>query len=225
VRTLAGTEGEHLLYLDAEASAAFQEWEAEVESMLADGGQMEIMRDWGAKLAGATLRVAAVLHCVEHGAAGDIGVETARAAVEIARYLIPHAKVVLNMMEAKEASSDEDARYVLRWIERHGRREFTKRDAQQHGKRRFPKADDIDPALAELTQRGYIRLQPAEAAGPGRPSSPSYEVNPAAFANADAEKRPHNSHNSPSQPETGDSENTENVFGQSENASRVKVTI
>ena len=41
--------------------------------MLGDGGQMEIMRDWGAKLAGETLRLAAVLHCVEHGPAGNIG--------------------------------------------------------------------------------------------------------------------------------------------------------
>ena len=225
VRALAGTEGEHVLHLAADALAAFQEWEAEVESMLADGGQMEIMRDWGAKLAGATLRLAAVLHCVERGAAGNIGAETIGAAVEIARYLVPHAEAVLNMMQAKEESADDDARYVLRWIERHGRRDFTKRDAQQHGKRRFPKADDIDPALAELTRRGYIRLRPSEAAGPGRPCSPSYEVNPAAFANANAEKRSHNSHNPPSWPEAGDSENIENTLDAAENASRVKVTI
>ena len=70
VRALADLEGEHVLQLAADASAALQEWEAEIESMLGDGGQMEIMRDWGAKLAGATLRLAAVLHCVEHGAAG-----------------------------------------------------------------------------------------------------------------------------------------------------------
>jgi hypothetical protein len=225
VRALANADTECTLGLDAEASAVLQEWEAEIESMLGDGGQMEIMRDWGAKLAGATLRLAAVLHCVEHGAAGYIGGPTIRAAVELARYLVPHAEAVLNMMQAKEASGDDDARYVLRWIERHGRREFTKRDAQQHGKRRFPKADDIDPALAELTRRGYIRLRPLDAAGPGRPPSPSYEVNPAAFVNVDAEKRSHNSHNSPPRPEAGDSENIENALDVPENASRVKVTI
>ena len=42
------------LQLAADASAALREWEAEIEAMLGDGGQMEIMRDWGAKLAGAT---------------------------------------------------------------------------------------------------------------------------------------------------------------------------
>jgi hypothetical protein len=225
VRALANVDTDCTLQLDAEASAVLQEWEAEIESMLGDGGQMEIMRDWGAKLAGATLRLAAVLHCVEYGAAGYIDGATIRAAVELARYLVPHAEAVLNMMQAKEASADDDARYVLRWIERHGRREFTKRDAQQHGKRRFPKADDIDPALAELTRRGYIRSRPLDAAGRGRPPSPSYEVNPAAFANADPEKRVHNSQNPPPRPEDGDSENIENASDLAENASRVEVTI
>jgi hypothetical protein len=156
VRALADRNDEHVLQLTADAAAALKEWEAEIEAMLGDGGQLEVLRDWGAKLAGATLRLAAVLHCVEHGAAGCIGGPTFATAVGLARYLIPHAEAVLCMMQAQEGSGNEDARYVLKWIERHGRREFTKRDAQQHGKRRFPKADDLDPALAELVRRGYV---------------------------------------------------------------------
>lgn len=225
VRALADVEGEHVLRLMTDASAALQVWEAEIETMLGDGGQMEIMRDWGAKLAGATLRLAAVLHCVGHGPAGRIEGPTIAAAVEIGRYLVPHAEAALNLMAAKDVSGDDDARYVLRWIERHGRREFTKRDAQQHGKRRFPKADDIDPALAELTRRNYIRLRPAEAASPGRPPSPTYEVNPAAFANDKLEKRSHNSHNSTEPADNGNSENIESASDQSETANRVRVTI
>src|SRR5262245_41769283 len=159
--------------------------------MLGDGGQMEIMRDWGAKLAGATLRLAAVLHCVQHGAAGRIEQPTIAAAIDVARYLVPHTEAVLNMMQAKDVSGDDDARYVLRWIERHGRREFTKSEAQHHGKRRFPKADDIDPALAELTRRGYIRPRPVEPTGPGRPPSPTYDVNPTAFESKELERRSH----------------------------------
>ena len=84
--------------------------EVEIEAMLGDGGQMEIMRDWGAKLAGATLRLAAVLHCVEHEPAGLIALPTIVAAVNVARYLIPHAEVVLNMMSASDDSADDDAR-------------------------------------------------------------------------------------------------------------------
>jgi len=225
VRTLADAEDECSLRLVADAEHLLKGWEAEIEGNLADGGDMEVVRDWGAKLAGATLRLAAVLHCVEHGPAGRIGGRTIASAVEIARYLVPHAEAVLNMMLASEDTADDDARYVLRWIERHGRREFSKRDAQQHGRRRFPKADDIDAALAELVRRGYIRLRPAETSGPGRPPSPVYEVNPAAFEDGDTEKRTQYSHNSPGEPENGNSENTESAFGQSENANRVTVTI
>lgn len=225
VRALVEVEGEIVLHMSPDASASLRNWEAEIEAMLAEGGQMEIMRDWGAKLAGATLRLAAVLHCVEHGPAGRIEGPTIAAAVEIARYLVPHAEAVLNMMLASEETVDDDARYVLRWIERQSRQEFTKRDAQQHGKRRFPKADDIDAALAELTRRGFIRPKPAETSGPGRPPSPAYEVNPTAFADAKPGKCSHNSHNSIGEHESGNSGNNGSALEQSENPNRVRVTI
>jgi hypothetical protein len=217
--------GEIVLQLSLDASAAFQNWEAEVEDMLGDGGDMEIMRDWGAKLAGATVRLAAVLHCVEHGPVGLIEASTIAAAVEIARYLVPHAEAVLEMMQAKEDTGDDDARYVLRWIKRHQRREFTKRDAQQHGKRRFSKADDIDPVLDELTKRGYIRLRPSNSSKPGRPPSPAYEVNPALFETQERPNRSHNSQNSTHKAENGNCENNESAFEQSNIANRVQVTI
>ncbi len=166
-----------------------------------------------------------MLHCVERGVAGKIGRPTIAAAIEIARFLIPHAEVVLNMMQARDESRDSDSRYVLQWMMRHDRAEFKKRDAQQHGKRRFHRADDIDPALAELTRRGYIRLRPTIATGPGRPASPIYEVNPAAFTNEDHEMCSQYSHNSTDPSQNGNSENIESAFGQSENTNRVQVTI
>jgi hypothetical protein len=225
VRTLVEVEGETVLPLAAGAAAELRAWEANIEAMLGDGGQMEIMRDWGAKLAGATLRLAAVLHCVEHGPRGQIEKPTISAAIEIARYLIPHAEAVLNLMFAREDKSQEDARYVLRWIERHGRLEFTKSEAQHHGKRRFPRADDIDSALAELSRRGYIRLKPAETTGPGRPPSPAYEVNPAVFTVCQPEKRSHNSRKSAVESESASSGNIGSAFENAENDNRVRVTI
>ncbi|MGD9721417.1 MAG: DUF3987 domain-containing protein [Pirellulales bacterium] len=226
VKAMADIQEEKItLNLAAEAAAALEEWEAGIEAMLADGGQMEIMRDWGGKLAGATLRLAAVLHCVDYGPTGEIDLPTLAAAIEIARYLVPHAEAVLNMMQAKEGPGEEDAQYVLRWIERHGRREFTKRDAQQQGKRRFPKADDIDPALNELTRRGYIRLRPIEATSIGRPPSPTYDVNPVVSAEEGAEIRSQNSQNATERTESGGSENIESALGRSTATNRVQVTI
>lgn len=224
VRSLATAKGECVLELATDASALLQEWEAEIEMLLSDGGQMETIRDWGAKLAGATVRLAAVLHCIEqHGPVGPIGRPALAVAINIARFLIPHADAVLNMMEATGASG-ADAQYVLRWIERQSRREFTKRDAQQHGKRRFPKADDIDPALAELAQRGYIRLRPVAGTGPGRPPSPIYEVNPAVFSNSPA-RRSQYSHKPTDASEHGNSENTGSASMQSQVPNRIGMTI
>lgn len=226
VKAMAEIEDEKItLHLAIDAAATLEAWEAEIEAMLADGGQMEIMRDWGAKLAGATLRIAAVMHCVEHGPIGGIDLPALLSAIEIARYLVPHAEAVLNMMQAQEGAGDEDARYVLRWIERHRRQEFTKSEAQHQGKRRFPKADDIDPALTELTRRGYIRLVVAEPAGPGRPPSPKYEVNPAAFISKKHENRSHNSRNSTAGLGHDNSGNNGSASGLSENENRQQVTI
>jgi hypothetical protein len=217
--------GPVILYLSDEASRAFKRWETEIESMLGDGGQMELMRDWGAKLAGATLRIAAVVHCVQSGMTGPIEKVAIESAITIAKSLITHADAVLNMMQAKEGQESQDARYVLGWIDRHDRREFTKRDAQQHGKRRFPKAGDIDLALEELLRRGYIRKLLSDASKPGRPSSPAFEVNPKFFANTNPEKRAHNSQKSPDWPIESSFENNEDTFESSECSNREQVRI
>jgi hypothetical protein len=225
VRTLAGVTGEHVLRLTGDGAAVLGEWEREIEMMLGDGGQMEIMRDWGAKLAGATVRLAAVLHSVERGPAGRIEGPTVAAAIEIARYLIPHAEAVLNLMAAGESTSDDDARYVLRWIQRHKRHEFTRSEAQHHGKRRFPRADNIDSALAELERRGYIRLRPISASGPGRPPSPSYDVNPAVFVPKPSKTRSYNSRNSIEPSANESCGNNGSASQQPQTAIRVQVTI
>lgn len=225
VRNLVDFEGEFTLTLEPEANAAFQVWESEIERMLGDGGQMEIVRDWGGKLAGATLRLAAVMHCIEYGLTKTIGSPTIAAAVEIARYLIPHAEAVLTSMHAHIDPVGDDARYVLKWIKRHDKRDFTKREAQQHGKRRFPKADDIDPALDELVRRGYIRLKPSERSSLGRKPSPRYEVNPAVFSTKEPQKRSQNAQNSIQRSNKCISENIESAFRQSETENRVQVTI
>lgn len=225
VRGLATDPPQGTLTLEPDAAELFDRWQAEVEAMLADGGDLEAIRDWGGKLAGATARLAAVLHCAQHpDGAMRHGVDaaTVAAAVAIGRYLIPHAEAVLTMMLASDAGPVDDARYVLGWIQRHGRRDFTKREAQQHGKRRFPKADGIDPALAELTRRGYIRPKPQDAGGPGRPPSPPYEVNMAVFDSENTETRSQYSQNPAP---VGNSENIENTFEQSETTKRVRVTI
>jgi hypothetical protein len=225
VRKLSELDGETVLQLSVDAESKFRDWEHEIEAMLDDAGRMESIRDWGAKLAGETLRLAAVMHCVERGSTGQIEAATIESAIEIAHYLIPHADAVLNMMSAGNDATVTDARYVLRWIRRHERREFTKSEAQHHGKRRFPRADDIDPALAELERRGYLRKKPERENGPGRPASPAFEVNPSIFSIQKSGMRSRNSQNSQFQNEGRHSGNIGNELEQTQFAKRMRVKL
>ncbi|MBT6485516.1 MAG: DUF3987 domain-containing protein [Planctomycetaceae bacterium] len=225
VRKLALAEEEFTLQLTSDADKVLFYWEGHVEEMLGDGGDMELTRDWGAKLAGATLRMAAVIHCVKHGLKGRIDAETIQSAIKIAMYLIPHAEFVLDLMAADETDMYGDLKYVMKWIKRHDKREFTKRDVHQHGKRKFKKAEDINPVLAELEKRNYIRGKPQQTQGKGRRPSPAYEVNPAFFESESTKKRSQNSQKPADEQDTSISGNNGSASEKSENTERDQVTI
>ncbi len=192
VRTLARLEGEHTLTLSREAAEDRLAWQSIVESMLAEGGELESIQDWGGKLVGLTVRLAGVMHCIEYGGpVGAIGQRTFQGAVEIGRYLIPHAEHVLRRLAADDAGKVvSDAEYVLRWIVRHERQTFSKRDLYQQTKNRFRRVEDLAPALSKLIGRNFIRPVDVQAGGRGRPSE-TYETNPAVF------KTPEKHHQNP----------------------------
>lgn len=177
VSRMTAIAGPVTLTLADDARRVFESWESEIEVELRDGGALEVIRDWGAKLAGATLRLAGLLHAAEHGAqVPAISSETISAAIKIARYLIPHAAAAIALMGAEESQVNDDARYLLRWIQQ-GQGDFLARDARKHGEHRFAGDDErFNAAIDSLVDRGYIRLLPAEKRR-GRPS-PRFEVNP-----------------------------------------------
>jgi hypothetical protein len=179
IRKLAATESRSLIQLDGGAKRCFDRWRAEVEAMLADGGQLELIRDWGGKLAGATARIAGILHCVTGSPQAPLSEDTMKAAVAIARYLIQHARYVLLGMGHDGADVSVQALHFLNWIRRHGQEVFGQRDAHQSLKGRFNRAEDMAPVLKELESRGYIRRGPKPATSVGRPPSAVWEVNPA----------------------------------------------
>ncbi|EAQ78790.1 DUF3987 domain-containing protein [Blastopirellula marina] len=181
IRRLFTIDGPVTLRLSREAAVAFESWEVEAEAMLADGGPLEGMHDWGAKLHGATLRLAGILHCVAGSPHEEVSICWVEAAITISRYLIPHAQTVFDSMTALSDPVTDGARYIVRWIEKNRLQEFSRRDAHQHGRRKFKKAEDIDAPLNELIGRGYIREQPINSESqstPGRKPSRRYQVNP-----------------------------------------------
>lgn len=188
--------------LSPDAEEILLAWMQETEDWLDVGGSLEMLRDWGAKLAGLTARVAGVFHCIQHARTRNwqqpISAETLQSAIEIARYACPHAEHVLQRMNATEGDNEEKAgEIVWRWISRSCEKreatEFSKRDLHRGLQRRFKKADDLDDPIALLISRGYVReKQIATAGGKGRPVSPVYEVNPAALNNRKESRKRHN---------------------------------
>jgi replicative DNA helicase len=179
----AGDDGPALLALDQAAGELLLGFERELEPRLAAGsGDLAHLAGWAAKLAGATCRLAGLLHLAGHlrdGWAHPINVDTVAGAARLAGYLVEHARAVFDLMGADPRV--DDARWLLDWIARTGQVQFTRRDAHHAAPRgRFPKATDLDPALSLLQEHGYLRRVDADPSGPrgGRPPSPRFLVNP-----------------------------------------------
>jgi replicative DNA helicase len=171
--------------LDPQAGELLLEFERDLEPRLAAGsGDLAHLAGWAAKLTGATCRLAALLHLASHlrdGWAQPISVTSFAGAIRLAGYLIDHARAVFDLMGAD--SWVEDARWLLDWISRTNKVQFSRRDAHVAAPRgRFPKATDLEPALRLLEEHGYIRRVDPEPSrdphGRGRPASPRFLVNP-----------------------------------------------
>jgi hypothetical protein len=167
-----------------------------LEPHLATDAPFGSFADWAGKLAGAALRIAALLHMAtrvgshnSQNSQNEISAETLGDALRLARYLIAHARAAFLEMGADPAVAG--ARRAIGWVEQHGIREFTKRDLFEGIKGSIPKADDLDPVLKVLCDHGYIRaVEMGDRTGPGRKPSQRYDVHP------DLANGSHNSHNS-----------------------------
>jgi replicative DNA helicase len=173
-----------VLSLDPQADELLLAFERDLEPRLAaDRGDLAQLAGWAAKLAGATCRIAALLHLashLRHGWAQPIGADTFAGAIRLGDYLIEHARAVFDLMGADPRT--DDARWLLDWISRTNRTQFSRRDAHQAARGRFPKATDLEPALRLLEEHGYLRRVDPEPSrdpqGRGRPASPRFLVNP-----------------------------------------------
>jgi replicative DNA helicase len=181
----ASDDGPAMLALDKQASELLLGFERDLEPRLAAGrGDLAHLAGWAAKLAGATCRLAALLHLAGHLRDGwnrPISASTLASAIQLADYLIEHARAVFDLMGADPRV--DDARWLLDWIHRTNRTQFSRRDAHVAAPRgRFPKASDLEPALRLLEEHGYLRRVDPEPSrdprGRGRPASPRFLVNP-----------------------------------------------
>lgn len=179
-------DGPQVLRLATDANSCFRQWQVEVEKMLANDGQLELLRDWGGKLCGLTARLAAVIHLIANYRLepwrDPVELASLESAIEISRWAIPHTEAMLSLLLGDDGASD-DARYILRWIRKQNLPSFSRRDAHNHGRQRFDREPErLDNALTQLIDCGWIRpMAGGLADGPGRPPSPVFEVNPEAI--------------------------------------------
>jgi replicative DNA helicase len=179
------SDGPTILTLDQAAGELLLDFERGLEPRLAAGtGDLAHLAGWAAKLTGTTCRIAALLHLTTHPRDGwgrPVDAETFAGAIRLAGYLTDHALAVFDLMGADPRI--DDARWLLDWIQRGGRVQFSRRDAHMAAPRgRFRKAADLDPPLTLLKEHGYLRRVDPEPArdphGRGRPASPRFLVNP-----------------------------------------------
>jgi replicative DNA helicase len=173
------------LRLSPEARQALLDWSAEIEPRLRPDGDLHHVADWASKLAGATLRIAALLHLASRlspsSSAWLVPIErdAIDRAVRIARYLLEHALIVFDLMGSDEIILD--ARRILEWAKRTETHRFQKRTVQGALKSRFPKVEDLDPSFDLLVSHGYIQQEPLpkrEKGAPGRLAAPHYRISP-----------------------------------------------
>jgi hypothetical protein len=198
------------LRMGRNAQRKMQDFGAWIEPQLAEYGELGSMTDWAGKLAGAVARIAGILHCMERVADApaerkpwddEISGDTLERAIRIGGYLIPHARAAFAEMGTDPTV--EEAKHVLRWIERKGIESFTKREAFEDLKGKFRKVSGLEPALDLLDVHSFVReKEPPQRQGPGRKRSARYEVNPlmstAKTIPALCSQYSQNSHNGPS---------------------------
>lgn len=170
-----------ILVPSGEALNHWREFAAAIEVAMKPDGEFANFTDWAGKCPGLAIRFAGVLHMIAHAHNADpwahpISGETMTAALEITAIGAKHSLHAMDMMGADDDL--QDARKMLRWIERKQRPSFSLREAFDGLKGSFHRMPRLLAAAAILEERGYIQVTEQETQGPGRKPSAQAVVRP-----------------------------------------------
>lgn len=173
-----------IILLEPAAASLVIELEEAIEPTLAGDGELATLADWGSKLLGAIMRIAAILHLGEHGHQAvrrPLRVDTIRSAAMIGDYFKAHAIRAFTTMQTDKDTAD--AAYLLDRLAKHGSDRITRKALFDLARRRFKTAAEMDPAITRLVDHGYLAAVPMpESKGPGRKPSPVFAVHPDLYA-------------------------------------------
>ena len=172
-----GVREPYVLNLSAEALATFNAFRKWLEPQLRPSGALFYCQGWAAKIAGYALRIAGLMHVVEHGLDNrDISVTTMNSALCIAEHLITHARVayILMGLEARV----KHAKAIYDWLIDTKFFEVTRTQLTVAMKHHL-KSPQIDEAIKELEERNMVHT--FERTGTGTKKICVYRINPAIY--------------------------------------------
>ncbi len=193
----------HIINLSPEALKIRDEFEAEVEEMLGEGGDLQNIPDWGGKLVGNITRVAGLLHiagqvdaqkgCMaQRFGESTVSSEAMKNAVKLGRQLIQHALKVFDLLDTDPEL--ELAKYVLKRIkkgkdlETEGElpKDKSKLDKSVlmelcRGKKEIKTPEDLEEPLHFLERLNFIKILEIKSTGRGRNPSPLIKINPKVY--------------------------------------------
>jgi replicative DNA helicase len=149
------------------------------EARLRPDADLGHMTDWGSKMAGATVRLAGLLHVAEHLDEAwrlPVSAATMRSAITVAAFFTDHALAAFGRMGADPAMTD--ARNLFDVIVKLDVADVSRREMMVATSRTgFATVADLDAPIAVLVDHGYLVPLPAPTVtGQGRRPSPRYRV-------------------------------------------------
>lgn len=146
-------------------------------------GKLAHIADFAAKLPGAVLRMAGLLHIVQNLKSAHIdriSEDTMKNAVKLGWYFLSHALKVFSYTGADEQTAA--AQYAVKRLMKAPALILSKSEIHSLCRGRFDKIESLMPVLKNLVQLGYLREIPTDrTATTGRRPEPRYELNPLYF--------------------------------------------
>jgi len=149
-----------ILKLEKNAYSAWLQFRQQLEGRMADGQDLEGIREWASKLANATLRIAANCHLYVQVTSGPKGLDnmhisqdTIERSIQLCELLIDHALSAFEVVGGGRPIMD--ARRIYTWLVSSKISEFKMADIYR-ALRRFNDAARVSNALKVLTNRHII---------------------------------------------------------------------
>lgn len=165
----------HFLTLSADGLAEYTALFSRIEPRLGPSGDLHAMRGWACKLVGKIMRIAALIHLMEHLDSAEpwtipLSGDTFRRSAKLADYFIEHASRAFSIM--RQSPHIDGARKLLAVLRQDRKAHFTTRDAHRIVDRNSSR-DATRPVLDCLQQHNFIAPQKSQ-----RTTSERWQVNP-----------------------------------------------